>query len=66
MAGPEVVDGQADSQAVQLGQDGGRRFHVVHGQALGDLEEELGRVHAGDVQHVRDLVLQTGVLELAG
>ena len=44
VAGPEVVDGDADAHLPELGQGQGRPLGVLHQDALGDLEDQL----AGD------------------
>ena len=66
MARAEVVDREPDTQLVESVQDRRRQLHVVHGQALRDLETQLRWVDARDVEHLRDLLREVRLLELEG
>src|SRR5205823_4311641 len=55
--GAEVVDGQLDTELLELPQAGGDQRAVVEEDALGQLEDQRGRVKAGAVEgggHGRD------------
>src|SRR3954468_5044420 len=54
VAGPEVVDGQAHPELLQGQAAVGRLLDVVHEHALGDLEAQAVRGHAGLVEHGPD------------
>jgi hypothetical protein len=65
VAGAEVVDRQADPEALQLGQGGAGGLDVLHQHRLGDLQVHGGRVDAGLGEDLGHHPGEVGVGELA-
>ena len=65
VAGAEVVEHQPHAEALEVLQHGGRRGRLLHQDALGQLEPQALRRHAGLAQDAGELVGQRGLGELA-
>ena len=65
VAGPEVVDREPHAEGLEAAQGRHRRVGVLDQDALGDLEDEAGRVEPGLGQDRRDLGDEAGLGDLA-
>ena len=64
VAGPEVVDAEPDSQALERRDRAHGRLGVVHQDVLGDLEAQPGGVGAGVVERRSHVLGEVGVRQL--
>lgn len=64
MAGAELVEGKLDAVLAEVAQDSFGRCPIVHGQRLGDLEDQAGGIKTALAQGAANHCRQLLVLEL--